>query len=78
MRRKEQLKHIYLECFDGFEYHTKLDPRFKDKIQTTHKVTLSFESGLEEKLDQMERQGTVDMHKGPTKWLENLAIREDE
>ena len=39
IRRKEQLKHMYLECFDGkdvfkdFEYLIELDPKFKPRIQ---------------------------------------------
>ena len=44
IRSKTQLKHMYPECFDGigefknFEYHMEIDPKFKPRIQTPHKV----------------------------------------
>ena len=44
IRSKEQLKYMYSECFGGrcefkdYEYHIKLDPKFKPREQTPHKV----------------------------------------
>ena len=82
IRNKEQLKHMYPECFDGiaefknFEYHIELDPKFKPRIQTPHKVALSIEPKLKKELDQMEKQGITDKPTGPTEWLNNLIIRE--
>ena len=52
---------MYLECFDGiaelkdFEYHIELDPMFKPRIQTPHKVALSKEPRLKKELDKMEK-----------------------
>ena len=82
IRSKEQLKHMYPECFDGivefknFEYHIDLDPNFKPRIQIPHKVPLSIEPKLKKELDQMEKQGIIDKPMGPTEWLNNLVIRE--
>ena len=62
IRSKEQPKHRYPECFDGigefknFEYHIELDPKFKPRIQTPHKVVLSIEPRLKKELDQMEKK----------------------
>ena len=73
---------MYPECFDGigefknFEYHAELDPKFKPRIQTSHKVALSIEPKLKKQLDKMERQGIIDKPTGPTEWLNNLVIRE--
>ena len=81
IRSKEQLKHMYPECFDGigefknFEYHIQVNPKFKPKIQTPHKVALSIEPKLKKELDQMEKQGIIDKPTGPTEWLNNLVIR---
>ena len=47
---------MYSECLDGmgefkdFEYHIELDPKFKPSVQTPHRVALSTESRLKEKL----------------------------
>ena len=77
IRSTEQLNP---ECFDGIgefknsEYHIDLDPKFKPKIQTPHKVALSIEPRLKNKLDQMEKQGIIDKPTGPIKWLNNLVI----
>ena len=71
---------MYLECFDGIgelkylEYHIELDPKFKPRIQTPHKVALSIEPRPKKELDQMERQGIIDRPTGPTEWLNNLDI----
>ena len=73
---------MYLECFDGigelknFEYYIELDPTFKPRIQTPHKVALSIEPKLKKELDHMEKQGIIDKPTGPTEWLNNLVIRE--
>ena len=46
IRSKEQLKHMYPECFDrigefkNFVYLMELDPKFKPRIQTPHKVVI--------------------------------------
>ena len=56
IRSKEQLKCMYPECFDGigefknFEYHIELDPKFKPRIQTPHKVELSIEPKIKERI----------------------------
>ena len=82
IRCKEQLKHMYPECFDGigefknFEYHIELDPKFQPRIQTPHKVALTIEPKLKKELVQMEKQGIIDKPTGPTEWLNNLVIRE--
>ena len=66
IRRKEQLKCMYRECFDGigefkdFEYYIELDPKFKPRVQTPHKVALFVESRLKKGLDQMVKQGIID------------------
>ena len=55
VRSKEQLKCMYPECFDGIgEFkNIELDPKFKPRIQTPHKVALSIESRLKKELDQI-------------------------
>ena len=79
---KEQLKCMHPEGFDGigefkdFEYHIELDPKFKPRIQTPHKVALSTEPRLKKELDEMEMQAIIDKPTGPTEWLNNLVIRE--
>ena len=81
IRSNEQLKHMYLECFDGidefknFEYHIELDPKLKPRIQTPYKVPLPIEPILKKGLDQIERQGIIDKPTGPTEWLNNLVKR---
>ena len=62
--------------FKIFEYHIELDPKFKPRIQTPHKVALSIEPKLNKELDQMERQGIIDKPTDPTEWLNNVVIRE--
>ena len=62
IKSKGQLKCMYSECLDGigefndFEYHIELDPKFKQRVQTPHKVALSVESRLRKELDQMENE----------------------
>ena len=74
---------MYPECFDGigefknFDYYIELDPKFKPRIQTPHKVALSIEPRLKKELDQMEKQGIIDKPTGPTGLLShNLVIGE--
>ena len=44
IRSNQQLKCMYSECFDNiggindYEYHIDLDPKFKARVQTPHKV----------------------------------------
>ena len=83
IRSKEQLKHMYPECFDGigelkyFEYHIELDPKFKQRIQMLHKVALSIEEPRpKNELDQMEKLGINGKCTDPTEWLNNLVIKE--
>ena len=82
IRSKEQLKRMYPECFDGigefknYEYHIELDPKFKPRIQTPHKIALSIEPKLKKELDQIEKQGIIDKPTGPPEWLNNLVRRE--
>ena len=44
MRSKAKLNSMYSECLDGigefndFEYYVELDPKFKLRVQTIHKV----------------------------------------
>ena len=82
IRSKEQLKCMYSECLDGigefkeFEYHIELDIKFKPRVQTPYNVALSAESRLKKELEQMKKTGKTDKPIGPTKWLNNLVIRE--